>query len=222
MSSIFDKSIACYKQIEKLFNATGELIEIIEDDHLGIHDLVFTSDLYRRAHISIVDARETKKVWMLHATVFPHINDGSPIYGFDIVAGPSKVSGAFHDFSSGGLPDHHLNKWFENITKSLEWNKKRELPEWAKAIFSNNIVAIGAVGESELDSFTNLGLSTLDYYLDHVGKIEKVGSDYTEIQNRYCYHQRQNPHTPKVLVNLGFSEEYSKIFVEENLFPVIC
>jgi hypothetical protein len=41
-------------------------------------------------------------------------------------------------------------------------------------------------------------------------------------QNRYCYYQKQNPHTPKVLVNLGFSESKAKEFIANNLFPELA
>lgn len=107
-SLIFSKAQTCADQILMRFNATGAVAEIYQDPSRGISDIVFTSPNYRRAHISIVDARETKKLWLLHTTVFPHLDDPSPIYGFDIVAGPTRVSGAFHDFSLPGSVDHPL------------------------------------------------------------------------------------------------------------------
>jgi len=218
---IFDKCIAVAEEIENRFKATGDIDTKMLDGRLGITDCLYSSMRYRRAHISVVDARETKNVWMLHVTVFPHTNDPSPIYGFDIVAGPNKVSGAFHDFSCGGELDHNMMLWFETKAYNKEWNKKRELPEWAKNIFSDSIVAIGAVGEEELDKFIELGLETLDYYLSKVGNTQQSGADYHMAQNKYCRYQKQNPHTPRVLMNLGFTEDEATKFVELNLFPEI-
>lgn len=218
-NSIFEKSIECAWQITKQFNATGEVVEVYQDDRLGINDIVFTSNRYRRAHISIVDARETKKVWMLHVTVFPHYNDPSPIYGFDIVAGPSKVSGAFHDFSPAGDPTSFMWLWYNAQVNGLEWNKTRELPDWAKQIFSRSIVAIGAVGEEELNAFIKVGLTNLEFYLSNVGKDQQDVASYDMVQNRYCQYQKQNPHTPRVLVNLGFTDKEAKDFINTNLFP---
>lgn len=218
---IFDKCIAVAEEIENRFKATGDIDTKMLDGRLGITDCLYSSMRYRRAHISVVDARETKNVWMLHVTVFPHTNDPSPIYGFDIVAGPNKVSGAFHDFSCGGELDHNMMLWFETKAYNKEWNKKRELPEWAKNIFSDSIVAIGAVGEEELDKFIELGLETLDYYLSKVGNTQQSGADYHMAQNKYCRYQKQNPHTPRVLMNLGFTEAEATKFVELNLFPEI-
>lgn len=220
--SVFEKSINCAWQITKLFNQTGEAVEVYQDDRLGINDIVFSSNRYRRAHISIVDARATKKVWMLHVTVFPHFNDPSPIYGFDIVAGPSKVSGAFHDFSPAGDPNSFMRLWYNAQVDGLEWNKKRELPDWAKQIFSRSIVAIGAVGPDELSEFIKVGLTNLEFYLNNVGTDQQDVADFHMAQNRYCHYQKQNPHTPKVLVNLGFTEQEARNFVNNTLFPEIA
>ena len=218
MTAVFDKSIACAEQIEKLFRETGDLEKITQDERLGIYDLVFSSARYRKAHLSIVDAREKKNVWLLHVTVFPHTNDPSPIYGFDIVAGPNKVSGAFHDFSPAGDLSNFMWLWYNARVDGLDWNKKRELPDWAKQIFSRSIVAIGAVGEEELDSFIDVGLTNLDFYLKNVGLSQESGFEFHMAQNRYCHFQKQNPHTPRVLVNLGFTEQEAQDFIQSNLF----
>jgi phycocyanobilin:ferredoxin oxidoreductase len=221
MTIIFDQSIACAKEIEKRFWNTGDLIESTTDERLGTTDLIFSSVRYRRAHISIVDARASKKVWMLHVTVFPHFNDPSPIYGIDIVAGPNKVSGAFHDFSISGDAESPMWLWFNAKTKVLEWNRPRELPEWAKQIFSPAMVAIGAVGPEELEEFIRLGLETLDFYLANVGLDQQDVADYHMAQNKYCRYQKQNPHTPRVLINLGFTEQEAKSFIHTKIFPEI-
>lgn len=221
MQTLFDQVIACAEQIEKRFRSTG--VETYNKSQLfpPLRDVEFTSDKYRRAHISTVDARNTKKLYLLHVTVFPHTNDSSPIYGFDIVCGPTKVSGAFHDFSDAGNPRHFMMRWFADVNKNIEWNKPRELPNWAKEIFSPGMVAIGAVGEQELSEFINLGLETLDYYLEYVGLIHEPLGDYRIAQNRYSYWQKQNPRTPASLQHLGFTEQEANNFVEQMLFPEI-
>lgn len=219
--TIFDKCIAVAEAIENKFKETGNIDGKMFDGSVGITDSHYSSLRYRRAHISVVDARETKNLWMLHVTVFPHTNDPSPIYGFDIIAGPNKVSGAFHDFSISGDPTSPMWLWFNARTANLDWNKKRELPDWAQQIFSKGMVAIGAVGEEELDKFIELGLANLDFYLQNVGIDQESGADYHMAQNRYCRYQKQNPHTPRVLVNLGFTEEKANNFVRLNLFPEI-
>lgn len=220
-TDLFSKVIACAEAITERFSKTGTIDNSVIDNERGVKDLVYSSGRYRRAHISTIDARHTKKLYLLHVTIFPHPNDNGPIYGFDIVCGPTKVSGAFHDFSEAGDPTHKMLNWFKDATQGIEWNKPRELPDWAKAIFSESMVAIGAVGSDELDEFIELGLKTLDYYLDHVGLTQESGMEYHMAQNRYCYYQKKNPRTPTSLQHLGFSEAESKEYVQKMLFPEI-
>ena len=216
--SVWDKTVNCAREIENLFSISGSLKNIQETGSLI--DKEFVSENYRRAHLSVIDARNSKKLYLLHCTVFPNIDDPSPIYGFDIVCGPTKVSGAFHDFSNGGDSDHPLMSWFAERTKNTVWNKPRELPEWGKAIFSPSMVAIGSVGADELDDFIELGLTTLDHYLKNVGQ-SRSSLDCKSNQNRYCHYQKQNPRTVVSLQHLGFTEEQAVDFVENNLFPEI-
>jgi hypothetical protein len=217
--TLFDKVIACADAINRKFAETGALGTVYRTDLLS--DKEYSSLRYRRAHISIVDARETKKLYLLHVTVFPHLNDPSPIYGFDIVCGPTKVSGAFHDFSISGDPISPMWLWFNAKVHGLEWNKPRELPEWGKQIFSPAMVAIGAVGEEELDEFIRIGLETLEFYLKTVGIDQQDVADFHMAQNRYCHYQKQNPRTPASLQHLGFTEQEAVDYVQTKLFPEI-
>jgi hypothetical protein len=218
--SLFDQVRNCYEKLTEQFAQSGQATfgSITKPD---IYDFGWTSNKFRRAHVSIIDARETKKLYLLHCTVFPHFNDPSPIFGFDIVCGPSKVSGAFLDYSPAGDKDSSMCQWFKSKVSELAWNKPRELPEWAKHIFSPDTVAIGAVGPEELDQFIELGLSTLDAYLDNVGKDQQSGADYHMAQNRYCYYQKQNPRTPTSLMHLGLTEREAIDYVSKMLFPEV-
>jgi hypothetical protein len=217
--TLFDKVIKCAEEINRKFVATGALGNVYRTDL--ITDKEFSSLRYRRAHISIVDARETKKLYLLHVTVFPHLNDPSPIFGFDIVCGPTKVSGAFHDFSWAGDKTSPMYLWFKAKVAGLEWNKPRELPEWGKQIFSPVMVAIGAVGEQELDEFIRIGLETLEFYLANVGIEQQDVATFEMAQNRYCHYQKQNPRTPASLVHLGLTEEEVSDFIANRLFPEV-
>jgi hypothetical protein len=215
--SLFDVVAACADKVQQKFNATGALGKVTRSEILI--DKEYTALRYRRAHISIIDARQTKKLYLLHVTVFPHTNDSSPIFGFDIVCGPTKVSGAFHDFSAAGDRDHYMGQWFESKTTKLEWNKPRELPDWAKQIFSPGMVAIGAVGPEELEEFISLGLENLDYYLKYVGFSQESLMDYHMAQNRYCHYQKQNPRVYASLQHLGYTEQEAIDYVRLTLFP---
>ena len=216
---MLDKAIACSEEILKLFQETGEELTDTEGKKFPFIDHEFQSRRYRKAHLSIVDARETNKLWFMHCTVFPHYNDPSPIFGFDIICGPSRVSGAFLDLSPAGDTEHHILRAFDRRVESMKWKKERVLPEWAQAIFSPAMVAIGAVGEEELDTFIKLGLDTLYMYVAEVGNTQQDITNYVDAQNRYCYYQKQNPHTPRIMSSLGLSPEQVKDFSHKVLFP---
>jgi hypothetical protein len=177
---------------------------------------LWRSSTFRRAHLDIVDARETSKLYMMHLCIFPHTNDPSPIFGFDLIAGPTKVTGAFHDFSTVEPTD--LDNWFADRAASQQWSKERQLPEWARQIFSGNMVAAGNIQDpEELERLINFVLENLSHYLGSIGKA--TSTDYTTQQNRYCHWQKQNPHTPRVMAALGFEPEVVHDFIHKCLFP---
>ena len=195
--------------------------EVDEGHKFDWPNYVFTSKMFRRAHLDIVDARKDKKLYMMHLCIFPHTDDISPIYGFDIIAGPNKVTGAFHDFSPLVHKDHYMGRYFAGKVKKVAWSKDRVLPEWARNIFSKNMIAAGNIQtEEEMIQLTNIAKDTLLYYLNEVGRIRE-DDDSTEAQNYYCHNQRQNPHTPKVMASLGLDPNQVSTFIETCLFPSV-
>lgn len=220
MTVVWDKISKLANDITEKFNATGEADQRLLEDQYGWHNTLWTSNRYRRAHVEIVDFRETYKIYILHVTVFPHFNDPSPIYGFDAVCGPNKITGAFHDFSHAGDPKSFMYLWFKAKVNGLEWNKPRALPDWAQQIFSPAMVAAGNLqDESEIDQLCDTALTTLDFYLNNVGKEQQDVADYHMAQNRYCHYQKQNPHVINSMISMGVPEPKMKQFVREILFP---
>jgi hypothetical protein len=218
MTVVWDKVSELAETLCRKFEKTGALYS--SEDHNGWKNYLYSSSAYRRAHVEIVDFRATHNIYILHSTVFPHYNDPSPIWGFDAVCGPSKITGAFHDFSNGGDPNHFMMKWFAGASKNYQWNKPRELPAWARAIFSPSMIAAGNVREGqELDDLCAIGLDSLGYYLENVGSTQDWPTDYHMAQNRYCYYQKQNPHVINSMVAMGIPREEMEQFVNNVLFP---
>ena len=183
---------------------------------------VWTSKDYRRAHVDVVDARETKGLWMMHCCIFTHIHNDAPIFGFDVIAGRNKITGCFYDYSSAGNKEHAMMEWFAGESNRLEWNKTRKLPDWAERIFSPSMIAAGNVSnQEELDQIIAMAKEGIQHYLSTVGETNNTANNTTQAQNYYCENQKQNPHTPKVMVSLGLSEEDVKVFIHECLFPEI-
>lgn len=213
-STIFNSLIAAKEWLVSEFSE----YETYDEGHRYPWDNhLWRSDKFRRAHLDVIDARETKKLYMMHLTVFPHTDDGAPVFGFDLIAGPKKVTGAFHDFSPID-PDHEMLLEFSKAAEPLTWSRKRELPEWARNIFSKDMVSAGFITEvEELNKVTELVQQNLKYYLGAVGK--RGGGDFKQAQNKYCFWQKQNPHTPKVMAALGYQDEEVSKFIQECLFP---
>jgi hypothetical protein len=216
MSMIFDSLEKVHKDI---IDILSKYTEVKEDHEFSWPNYVYKDKKFRRAHLDIVDARDTKNLYMLHLCVFPHTKDPAPIFGFDIIAGPRKVTGAFHDFSPVAT-DHWLLDWFESNAKKFKASKERELPDWAKAIFSGNMIAAGNVrSEEELNKILKLIISNLEFYLNNIGEVSKT--NFKMKQNFYCEKQKENPHTPKVMTSLGLDPEEVRLFIQEGLFPEI-
>ena len=225
MSKVWDTLIGIQHLLEESFDKTGtEVFEPGMDrfNQPGWVNRVWTSDDYRRAHVDVVDARETKGLWMMHCCIFPHTHNPAPIYGFDVVAGKNKITGCFHDFSPAGDKQHPLVEWFADEAAELQWNKTRKLPDWAERIFTTSMIAAGNVqNENELDQIFAIANKTIKHYLTAIDETNNTTENTTEAQNYYCENQKCNPHTPKVMASLGLSEEDVAVFIQECLFPEI-
>lgn len=225
MSNVWDTLIKIEQLLESKFYATGSIIHEPGMDRFnqpGWVNKVWASSRYRRAHIDVVDARETKGLWMMHCCVFPHTHNPAPIFGFDVIAGKNKITGCFIDYSPAGDTNHPMIEYFGEEVSRYEWNKPRKLPEWAERIFSKNMVAAGNVSdEEELRQISSLANILVNHYLECVDETNNTAVDTSAEQNFYAQNQKQNPHTPKVMVSLGLSEDDVQHFIQECLFPEI-
>jgi hypothetical protein len=225
MSEVWDTLIEIQDKLIESFDATGEEVHEPGMDRFnqpGWVNRVWTGDKYRRAHIDVVDARESKGLWMMHCCIFPHLHNNGPIFGLDVIAGKSKITGFFHDYSPSIEPKHDMIEAFGYEVDNLEWRKARELPEWAQAIFTEHMVAAGNVQKKEeLAQIVELSFSSIDGYLADIEEFNFAGGrdEILAAQNRYAYYQKQNPHTPRTMTSLGLDEEEVKLFINECLFP---
>jgi hypothetical protein len=225
MSLVFEK-------VEPLVNLFSKKLSLVssEREEPGIkkfdwyNKIFYSFQKFRRAHIEVLDRREKNNMWIMHTTIFPHLDDDCPIFGFDIICTSNKVSGIFHDFSITTNPDHSLQKTFKKNVENLKWKKERELPEWGKAIFSKDMIAAGgSCSEQELDQIVSVCVKNLDEYLQIVGTLSATYLDpkICEMQNRYCRFQKQNPYPVKMLTNFGLTKEQAEDFVNNHLFPEV-
>jgi len=221
---IWERLIKWQEETVELLNK--ELVEYKEpgmerfnNDEFGWVNRTWKNKYIRRAHVDVVDVRDTKGLWMAHVCLFPELTNGGPIYGFDIIAGKKKVTGAFHDFSPVAFDNPILTQFKENVKPFIP-SKRRELPEWARNIFSDSMVSAGNVRDGqELDDILELAITNLEYYLTAIG--EESDKDYTTQHNWYCKNQKKNPHTPRVMETLGVDPKRVREYIDECLFPEI-
>ena len=227
MSVIWDRLIECKDEIINIFEEHAT-----EFDEPGLAH--FNNDLWinrvwhnnnvRRAHIDVVDARDSKGLWMMHVCVFPVLNNDGPIYGFDVIAGKNKMTGAFHDFSASSDPNHPMIEGYKEAVEDFIPSKQRELPEWARNIFTDKMLAAGNVKtEEEAVAIIELAQDNLRAYFDEIGEFTGCGDRdlVTASQNYYCHNQQQNPHTPRTMKSLGLDEADVDKFCTDMLFPKI-
>ena len=231
MSVIWNKLIQCQDDILNIFDEKATEIEEkglnkFNQPENGWINRVWANDHVRRAHIDVVDARESHGLWMMHVCCFPVLTNDAPIYGFDVIAGKNKMTGAFHDFSaSSGGDDHPMIDWYRDAVADFIPSKKRELPEWAQNIFSDSMIAAGNVRtDEEATAIVDLALANLRVWFDSVPEYSgNASSEFTAgAQNYYCHNQQQNPHTPRVMKSLGLAEADVDEFCTNALFPKIA
>ena len=230
VSTIWNKLIDCKDDIITIFEEHAT--EIQEDglDYFNRPDSgwinrVWANDNVRRAHIDVVDARDTKGLWMMHVCIFPTLDNPAPIYGFDVIAGKNKMTGAFHDFSPSADPDHPMIQGYYESVENFIPEKPRELPEWARNIFTAKMLAAGNVKtEEEATEIIKIALSNLHAYFQEVGETKGEGAPdlVAACQNYYCENQQKNPHTPRTMKSLGLNEADVDKFCTDMLFPKIA
>ena len=230
MSAIWNALIDCQNQIIDIFNKQATEVQETGLDYFnqpenGWINRVWANESVRRAHIDVVDARDSKGLWMMHVCVFPTLDNGGPIYGFDVIAGKNKMTGAFHDFSaSSGGANHPMIEAYRESVEDFIPSKKRELPEWAQNIFTDSMLAAGNVKtEEEAIAIINIAIDNLQAYFDEISDFANTAEreDTVRAQNWYCYNQTQNPHTPRTMKSLGLAESDVERFCTDMLFPSI-
>ena len=124
------------------------------------------------------------------------------------------------DFSPLHGYEHPYNEYMKQAILGLEWIKPRELPDWAKEIFSGDMIAVGNIREGhELDQFISVTSQLVTYYLKNMENCAYVSNrDTLPILNKYCSNQKLNPHLHRSILAMGISEEDKESYVNNVLF----
>lgn len=186
----------------------------------GWEDTFWESDKISKCHLKTIKPKDAKSLWLMHINIFPNVGIELPILGFDIVAGPKKITGSFMDFSPLHGFDHPYMDYMDYSTRGANWNKPRDLPPWAKEIFSKHMIAVGNIRDDhELDQFISLTSQLVTYYLKNLESCAYPSERNTlPMLNKYCSNQKLNPHLHRSILAMGISEEDKETYVNEILF----
>jgi len=214
---IWDPFITFSKEIVSTLSSVAQpRRKIAEFDNVIHTTTTYTASFLDTGSLtSIIDARETRGLWMMHTALFAADNRPSPIYGFDIICSATKVTGCFHDLSPTTEPSPFTHDY--NSTRS------RPLPDWAKEIFSPNMIATALPNSEQITALTSIGLTTLSNYVTTLTEHPTTSDQeyinaHMEGKRKYCYNQLQNTNSKNVIVSLGLSEEYVTEFKKDQ-FP---
>lgn len=201
--------------ISLLESTAGRLLEVIESQpgvrriptkDYGWENHRFIGPSFRLAHIELFNQ---DRFCVVHACVFPRATDPAPIYGFDVIAGESKITGVFMDLSPTAGDPYPFTQ--------LDIGRSRDRPEWGQ-IFSPYWLACRPTYD-EMMVISDEAVKVLETYLPTLGN---VGDPLAikDGQNRYCLNQQKNEHTRKALVKL-LGEQGADEFMSDILFPTI-
>ena len=172
----------------------------------------FSNDKIDLAHISVIDMREEKKMWMMHVACYAKAEYCMPIYGFDVIVGKNKVTGCFHDMSPT-TGESVAEQEFETLVTRFIPKRERDLPQWAKDIFSPNMVVAGATSDpDEIANLCRFGSLNLASWLREIGTKEvqspEMIAKHKKAKAAYCSGQLQNTNSKNVMISLGLEESY--------------
>lgn len=222
-SQLFDKLRSLSESLISVFDKSMTRVENTKHiaDLDGWADYFWKSPTIRKAHLKIIEPVGKNKLWLMHINVFPEYHVDLPIFGLDIVANPKKISGCFCDYSP--LTDNwhpYLDK-FHFVTRDLSWTKAREMPPWAKEIFSTNIIGAGSIREGEeTDQLCDMAQQLTNFYCMEMDnpQYQKKWINTLISQNKYCKNQKMNKMLHSSILAMGISEERKNQYVENVLF----
>ncbi len=197
-----------------------DILSKLDGDDFYIHNEIFLARGFRKLHLEIAIMGSNLQVF--HCVFFPEPTFELPIFGVDVVAGPSGISAAIMDLSPVGkdLPSN-----IKNMLKKVSvpsFKQVRELPAWGN-IFSPFVHFIRPDGQEEEQQFLQLVDDYLTILITSSKSIKPdTPTDPSTIrrycyQDRYCLQQKRNDKTRNVLAK-AFTPQWADRYIESLLF----
>jgi len=178
---------------------------------------IFVGPEFRWAHVEYFSIRS--QIGVVHVCLLPALDRQAPIFGFDIICGGRKATGAFLDLSPTTADAAAIsNSWAVQTGREMaSFQEKRMLPDWATSVFSQHALAIRPVSSGEVERVMNLAESSLAHWFSHE-KRKGNAKAMVSAQQRYVAAQRRNEHTLRMLAGC-VGDDIAKEFVSDWLFP---
>jgi phycocyanobilin:ferredoxin oxidoreductase len=182
-------------------------------------NVIATAPTFRRAHLEWLEV--PGRLAVLHLCVFPHLDDATPVFGFDVVAGHARISGMFLDLSPtlAAPPRPGLSE-LVGAAALTGFAQPRGRPEWGD-VFSDDFLAIRPQDADEAVRVVALADRAFAGLLAALSRPARGVADVAAVtagQAHYAAAQRRNTHTLRVLSNL-VGATAAACFVTESLFP---
>ena len=197
-------------RLESTILEISDSVKIPTED-FGWDNRRYISEKFRISHI---ERYSDNNLEVLHFTCFPSPFCDNPIFGFDIITTEKKCLAAFLDWS----PVNNDLTYVSPHTFKTPYN----LPEWAKSIFSKDVIAI-VPDDDEFYIVAEIANKSFEEYIEKLGNCVNDTESIFEIkrkQNIYCENQRKNERTFNVLKS-KLGKERALHFMNEILFPTI-
>ena len=182
-------------------------------------NVLLESGRFRHGHVETFVVADRLSV--LHVCLFPHLDDPGPIFGFDMIAGPARVTGIFLDLSpTTGQADGPGLGEVRAAQGVGAFQHPRVLPEWGD-IFSADCLAIRPADLDEVARAIHFAQAALDACL--TGTRVRAPDRSAEVsagQARYIAAQRRNEHTFRMLAGL-IGPDKARGFIDQVLFPAV-
>ncbi len=191
----------------------------LEGERLTIHNTCYQTREFRKLHLEL--AQVGSNLDILHCVMFPRPQFALPIFGCDLVGGKGQISAAIADLSPTLPLSPSYTAPLEVLqTQYTQFRERRTLPPWGD-IFSPYCLFTRLQTTDEAQLFHHLVEQMVTLHCQIAISQAPLPPDVQEQiqakQEHYCYQQRQNDKTRRILEK-AFDKDWAERYMTTVLF----